>query len=218
MSVKFKVVVFDLDGTIADTLVDIAEATNSALIKNGYQPYPIESYPKMVGDGMYKLVERAAKGADRLTIKKIANDFLLFYDRDCLKNSKPYKGMPEVLEELRKAGVRMFVVTNKPDKQAQKIVEHLYGNGLFEGVYGNKEGRKVKPDPTLTLEVLSKAKVHPSESLFIGDSNVDIFTAANAGMMSAGVGWGFRGVDELKSAGADYIFKNPEDIIDTLLI
>ncbi|HCA28987.1 MAG TPA: hypothetical protein DEP23_05185 [Ruminococcaceae bacterium] len=210
---KWEAIVLDLDGTLADTLHDIAESTNAALIKNGYPPYDINRYRVMVGNGLQRLIERAANGADEATVGRIMADFVAIYDRDCLKSTKVYDGMPEVLAILRKAGVKLFVVTNKPDAQAQKIVTGLYGDGLFQGVYGNREGRATKPDPALTIQILSNAGVSPLASLFVGDSDVDIFTAANAGMKSAGVVWGFRTEQELISAGADYIFSKPQDIL-----
>lgn len=213
MASKWEAVVFDLDGTLADTLRDIAEAANAALVKNGFPPCPLEQYPLMVGNGLRKLVERAAAGADKTAVLNIVEDFLSIYDRDCLVHTKAYPGMNDTLAALRGAGAKLFVVTNKPDAQAQKIVAGLYGDGLFEGVYGNREGRNTKPDPTLTLEILSRAGISPSRSLFVGDSDVDIYTASNAGMKSAGVTWGFRGKNELISAGADYIVENPQEIL-----
>ncbi|HHV50491.1 MAG TPA: HAD family hydrolase [Clostridiales bacterium] len=214
---KFKVVFFDLDGTLADTLEDIAESANFALVSNGYQPYPVSVYTNLVGDGIVKLAERVTDHADPSVIKAVIKDFLWHYDRNFLKTTKPYPGITRMLETLRKAGVKMFVVTNKPDEQAKKIVKKLFGKKLFEGVYGNKEGIKTKPDPGLTLQLLSKTGAQPDEALFIGDSDVDIQTAINAGIKSGGVTWGFRGVDELKTAGANYIFENPDEIVDVVL-
>ncbi|HOB37303.1 MAG TPA: HAD family hydrolase [Candidatus Avimonas sp.] len=214
---KFKVVVFDLDGTLVNTLDDIAEAANFALAENELPPRLASDYSKLVGNGIYKLAERATRSTKQPVINKFVKDFLWYYDRNCTRSSKPYRWIPEMLEKLHAAGVRMFVVTNKPDEQAQKIIRNFFGTKIFEGVYGNKEGRKTKPDPDLVLWLLRRAGASPAESLFIGDSSVDIFTAINAGMKSAGVAWGFRSVDELRMAGADYIFDKPDEIVSALL-
>lgn len=209
-------IVFDLDGTLADTLRDLAEATNAALALSGLSPFPVEHYRFMVGNGVRKLVERAV-GEDTppSLCEKVLEDFKRIYDRDCLKNTKPYDGIPETLKNLKNDGIKLFVVTNKPDLQAHKIIMALFGKNLFDGVYGNCEGRKTKPDPALTLQVLASVDASPEQSLFIGDSNVDIYTAKNAGMKSGGVLWGFRDEEELRNAGALYILHNPAEILNT---
>lgn len=209
-------VVFDLDGTLADTLRDLAEATNAALRESGLPPRPLEAYPHMVGNGLAKLIERAA-GPDvpQAERERIRQDFLRIYGRDCLRYTRPYEGMPEALAALRGAGIPLLVVTNKPDAQAHTIVRGLFGRGAFAGIYGNGEGRKVKPDPALTLEALASVGARPENSLFIGDSDVDVYTAANAGMRSAGAVWGFRGEEELREAGADFLLHKPAEILDT---
>ena len=213
MKRTWEAIVFDLDGTLANTLLDLAESTNAALIKNGWQPYPAGDYRMMVGDGLRRLVERAADGASASMIDRIMADFLGIYDQNCLKNTRPYEGMPETLEELKAAGIPLLVITNKPDAQAQKIVANLFGAGFFDGIFGGREGRKTKPDPALTLKALDYVHAVPAGSLFVGDSNVDVRTAANAGMRSAGAMWGFRGKEELEKAGADYLLTEPRDIL-----
>ena len=216
MKNPWEAVVFDLDGTLADTLRDLAEATNAALALSGLSTFPVEQYRYMVGNGARKLIERAAgEDAPSSLRDKIFEDFLHIYDRDCLKYAKPYDGMPETLRSLKKDGIKLLVVTNKPDAQAHKIITALFGKDLFDGIYGNCEGRKTKPDPFLTLQALSSVNAKPAGSLFVGDSNVDIFTANNAGMKSAGVLWGFRNKEELTKAGAVYILHKPAEILNT---
>lgn len=212
----WQAVVFDLDGTLADTLRDLAEATNAALALSGLPGFPVEQYRMMVGNGVRKLIERAT-GADAPASlrRKVLEDFLSLYDRNCLQYTRPYDGMPEALNRLKGDGTRLLVVTNKPDAQARKIVTALFGKDLFDGVFGNCEGRRTKPDPSLTLQALESVHAKPVRSLFTGDSDVDILTAQNAGMSSAGVIWGFRSKEELRNAGAVYILHKPAEIFDT---
>ncbi len=213
---QWKAAVFDLDGTLADTLRDLAEATNAALRENGLPPHPVEAYRQMVGNGLQKLAERAAgPDASPETWERVRQAFLRIYDRDCLIYTRPYAGMPETLAMLQERGTALLVVTNKPDAQAHTIVEALFGRRLFAGVYGNREGRKTKPDPALTLAALESVGVSPSDALFIGDSNVDVHTAKNAGMKCGGAVWGFRGEDELREAGADFLLHKPAEILNT---
>lgn len=213
---RWKAVVFDLDGTLADTLRDLAEATNAALRENSLPPHPVEAYRQMVGNGLRKLVERAAgPDASPEIRERVRQAFLRVYDRDCLIHTRPYAGIPETLAALREEGTALLVVTNKPDAQARTIVETLFGRDLFAGIYGNREGRKTKPDPALTLAALGAAGAAPADALFIGDSNVDVYTAKNAGMKCGGAVWGFRGEDELREAGADFLLHKPAEILNT---
>lgn len=215
MKKAWKAVVFDLDGTLADTLRDLAEAANAALALSGLSPYPVDEYRFLVGNGVRKLIERAAGiNTPPFLQQHILEEFLRIYDRDCLKYVKPYEGMPNTLTSLKNEGIKLLVVTNKPDLQAHKIITELFGNDIFDGIFGNCEGRKTKPDPALTLQALASVDAEPSKSLFIGDSDVDIYTASNAGMISAGAVWGFRGEDELRNAGAVYILHKPEEILN----
>ncbi len=207
--------VFDLDGTLADTLRDLAEAVNQALSVHGLKTYSVDAYRRMVGNGMRVLAQRAVgPDADVALIDSVQAEIVNIYDRDCLRYTAVYEGLPEVLAQLKEQGISLFVVTNKPDAQAQKIVRHLYAPDLFDGIYGNAPGRLTKPDPSLTQEILRSCHAQPSRSLFVGDSDVDIYTAANAGMPSAGVCWGFRGIEELQRAGAQYILHKPSEILN----
>ena len=213
---RWDAVVFDLDGTLADTLRDLAEATNAALNANGLPAHPVETYRQMVGNGLRKLVERAAgPEATEQDRKRVLADFERIYDRDCLRFTTVYDGMEPTVQALREQSIPLLVVTNKPDRQAQTIVTHLFGEETFAAVYGNREGRAVKPDPRLTLEALRAIGAEPGRSLFVGDSDVDILTARNAGMHSAGAAWGFRGEDELLRAGAEWILHKPAEILNS---
>ncbi|MDD3692397.1 MAG: HAD family hydrolase [Oscillospiraceae bacterium] len=210
---KWDAIVLDLDGTLVDTLQDIANAANAALKNNGFKMWTVEQYRYMVGNGVRKLIERATGGADTDTIERVMADYNSIYSRDCLKFTAPYDKIPETLIKLKESGIYMFVVTNKPDAQAKKIVSHLFGETFFQGVYGTQTGRKNKPDPTVTLNALASVGCKPDRSLFVGDSDVDMYTAANAGLKGAGALWGFRGREELMAAGADYLLESPAQIL-----
>ena len=172
----------------------------------------------MVGNGARKLMERAlGPSATPERTKHLLEGFLERYDRDCLRYSRPYAGMPEAVAKLKRQGCRLFVVTNKPDAQARKIMKALYGEGLFERVCGQTGRFPVKPDPSLTLSLLEEAGLSPDQAAFVGDSGVDMETAHNAGMRAVGVLWGFRGEAELSDAGADCLAASPEELPTLLL-
>lgn len=211
-----KAVVFDLDGTLVDTLRDLAEATNRALEANGFPACPLEAYTQMVGNGARKLIERGLGGAcTPERTERVLADFIRIYDRGCLMYTRPYAGMEETVDALQQKGLCLLVVTNKPEKQACKIVSHFFPS-RFSAVYGGLAGRPAKPDPAVTLSALKTVGIEQGEALFVGDSNVDIYTARAAGVRSAGAAWGFRGEKELRAAGADYLLPRPEALLDLL--
>lgn len=213
MGTPIRAVVFDLDGTLADTLRDLADATNRALTEEGFPPHPIAAYRWMVGNGVKKLAERAlGDRSDPATVERVLARFRVHYDRDCLAHTVPYPGMVETLSALGDRGILLLVVTNKPQPQAEKIVGHLFGP-RFAGVYGNLPGRAPKPDPHTVLEALEAAGVPPRSALFVGDSDVDVQTAKAAGMRCIGAVWGFRGAQELSRAEADALADMPRDLL-----
>ena len=210
---KWKAIAFDLDGTLVNTLDDLAVSTNKALQVNGLPIFPLDSYRQMVGNGARKLIERAlCEQATPALTEKVLADFIHIYDADCLQLTRPYEGVMEAVEQLHQQGIPLLVITNKPEAQAKKIVSYFFGDTLFSAVYGGLAGRKSKPDPTVTLSELKHLGVSPENALFVGDSDVDIVTAHAAGMTGAGAVWGFRGESELISAGADYLLYKPADI------
>lgn len=201
-----KAVLFDLDGTLADTLPDLASATNEALRENGFPTCPPEAYPHMVGNGARLLVERAlgdAASADNTA--RVLDSFLRIYDDLCLEKVRLYPGIADAVSALKQAGYRLLVVTNKPQRQANKIVRHFFGDTLFEGVYGGGSAYPKKPDPTSALLALRQVNAAPEASWFVGDSDVDVLTAQAAGLRCVGAAWGFRGEEELRRVGADAI-------------
>lgn len=208
-------VLFDLDGTLVDTLGDLADATNEALRRRGFPAYPEEQYRQMVGNGARRLIERALgeRCTPELTGQLLA-DFVRIYDEGCLRRTAPYPGIPEAVTALKERGLRLAVVTNKPEEQAGKIVRHFFGPHVFTCVVGGRPGRAAKPDPAAALEVLAALGVPPAAALFVGDSDVDMQTAHNAGMRSAGAVWGFRGEEELRRTGAGILLRKPVEIVN----
>lgn len=208
-----KLCVFDLDGTLADTLPDLADAMNYALSANNFKTYDNDAYKKFVGDGLLKLIERAAPSANTLTAKKIKQDFDSYYKNHSLDKTSAYPGCNELLHELRDCNIKCAVLSNKPDEFVSDILNTLYPDFKFDKFCGKKDGYNTKPDPAVLNLMIEELATKHDECIFIGDSNVDIYTAKNANVHSCGVLWGFRDENELKSAGADFIAKSPKDIL-----
>ena len=209
----FRTVFFDLDGTLLNTLEDLGASMNTALLQFGLPAHPMDTYRQMVGNGMKKLTQRAmGEHYTQERAELLLHDFLEIYDRDCTCRTAIYEGIGELLQQLTARSCRLYVVTNKTEQQAQKIIYHYFGEDTFAGVYGNKQGRATKPDPALTLELMRQEAATAEQALFVGDSDVDVQTAHNAGIRCAGAVWGFRGEKELVEAGADYIVRHPMEI------
>ncbi|HSV96677.1 MAG TPA: HAD-IA family hydrolase [Spirochaetota bacterium] len=212
---KYDAVVFDLDGTLLDTLQDIADSVNAALAEEGLAPYPVDRYRLMVGNGMDVLVERAiagrldAAGATTRCLDRARGEYARRYNA----TTRPYDGIPPLLDELAARGLKMAVLSNKPDEYTGKIIRE-YLDGYFKIVRGARSDHPKKPDPTQALEILVALGVAPERSIMLGDSGGDMETALRAGMFPAGVLWGFRDADELRSSGARALIKHPMDILD----
>ena len=208
-------VMFDLDGTLCDTLRDLAEATNHALRQDGYPEHPLEKYKQMVGNGITKLMERALprEAAEPDQIARCRAAMLAYYQAHLLDYTRPYPGMEALVEALSRQGVGLYVVTNKPEAQARAIVEALYP-GEFAGVGGQRPDKPTKPDPWGIELFLSQGGYRREQCLFVGDSNVDAQTAAAAGVRCAGVTWGFRSRQELLEAGARWVVDKPEALLE----
>lgn len=210
------IAIFDLDGTLADTLCDLADATNYALEKSGYPVHPYESYRQFVGNGVQKLCYRALPDGKKDDTEKLLEIFSDYYGKHFLDKTKLYDGMKKTLDTLKENNVILAVATNKPQNFARQIVKKLLPEFDFVKVLGGCAERPKKPDVAIISEIISG--LPKDDSIFmIGDSNVDIQTAKNAGIRSIGCAWGFRGVEELKNAGADFIAHTPEDIVRFIL-
>ena len=214
----FKVAIFDLDGTLLNTLDDLANACNYALNKFSFPTHNVEEYKKFIGNGIYKLVERAVPNnkKDKETVEKVLKTFSDYYNEHMIDMTKPYDGIVDILDELRAKGIKLAVVSNKKHEFTIEIVEK-YFEDRFDIVFGHRENYKEKPDPTSVLEVIEKLNILKSECIYIGDSNVDILTAKNAGVKSVGVSWGFRDREELANEGANYLTDNNIELLNIIL-
>ena len=196
-----KAILFDLDGTLADTLEALGTTVNDVLTEAGLPTHSMSAYRRFVGNGAKVLMQRAAGEAyhDDLLLQFVAE-----YDRRCLDDTPPYDGVLNTLDWLKAQGVRLAVVTNKPHAQALKLTEHLFGD-RFDAVYGSQPLYARKPNPEVVLLAMNALGVVKEECVFVGDSDVDVQTAHAAGMPCIGCAYGFRGEEELKAAGADEI-------------
>ncbi len=211
-----KLVIFDLDGTLLNTISDLGEACNHALKEMGFSQHPIPAYNYMVGNGVRKLMERAQPDADPETIDLLLKYFKEYYNTHCTVNTRPYNGIPSLLEELGRREVAVAVASNKYQEATSKIVKHYFPEIPFVAIKGQVPERPTKPDPSIIFSILSEHPVKKSEVLYVGDSGVDMETARRACVESIGVTWGFRPVMELRDNYADVIVSEPSEIIDHL--
>lgn len=212
-----KAVIFDLDGTLINSIFDLADSTNHALKKFGFPTHDIEAYKIFVGDGMPKLIERALPKfkRDNETIATVLEEFLAYYRKHYLDKTVLYDGIFELLKDLQKSGYKLCVVSNKSNEMTTEILNNLF-EIKFNAFSGKKDGYKAKPDPKLTLEIINSIGVNPNECAFIGDSGMDMQTAVNANCLPIGVLWGFRGKEELLQNGAEYLVNKPNEILEIL--
>ena len=211
-----KLVIFDLDGTLLNTIEDLGQAANYALERNGYATHSMASYPYFVGNGVRRLMTRVLPedARDDETVDRVLSDFLEYYDVHCTDFTKPYSGMPELLQDLRDQHIAIAVASNKYQKAVDKIIPHFYPDIPFVAIEGHREGVNVKPDPSVIFAILSQARVAKADTLYIGDSGVDMETARRACIDSVGVTWGFRSKKELVEYHADAIVNNPTEILN----
>lgn len=211
-----KLCIFDLDGTLADSLGTIAYFCNFALNAVGLGPIDEEKYKYLVGDGRNTLIHRILQYHNADTPEMFEKTRTIYdraYEADPLGKTTPFDGIVGVLESLKVQNILLAVCSNKPDNVVCDIVDKLFDD-TFGFVTGLKEGQNKKPSPDTAIEIAKTLGVLPHECLFIGDTNVDILTAKNAKMYSCGVLWGFRDLDELKEAGADFIISQPREILN----
>ena len=211
----FKGVIFDLDGTLLDTLADLSSSVNRALATFGYPQFSYAEYKQKIGRGFRNLLEVSMPKEHR-TDEKISaalQRFLEIYDQNYMNETVPYEGIPEVINLLADKGVKMGVNSNKRTDYTNNLIRKFFPDIGFVGVFGERAGVPKKPHPQSALEILELMGFAPNEVIYIGDSGTDIRTGKNAGMATAGVLWGFRTLDELKDNGADYILRTPREII-----
>lgn len=215
----YKCCIFDLDGTLANTLPSIAYFGNAALKKFGFSPIESNRYRYLVGMGAKKLVQNMLAEHnchDEEILQKVYDYYNTAYDNDFLYLTAPYPGISDLLESLKKQGFRLGILSNKPQSTAQKVAEALFGSGCFDICYGKRDGFPLKPDPSVLLSILSEWNIAKEECLYIGDTAVDMQTAQNANVTGIGVLWGFRDEEELESSRAAHIISKPEEILSII--
>ena len=211
-------VLFDLDGTLLDTLGDLGNSMNAVLGRLGYPQHRIDAYRYFVGDGVRKLAERVLPEADRVTekIDECFKGMRAEYAKRWEDTTRPYDGIAELLTELDKRGLKKVVLSNKPDDMTKLTVEKLLADFKFDIVQGVSDQFAPKPDPAGALAIADELGIAPGEFLYLGDTNTDMQTANSVGMYAVGAAWGFRDADELKANGAAVIVEKPTDVLELL--
>lgn len=214
---QIKAAVFDLDGTLTDTLRDIAAAMNRSLRLHGLPEFPLEDYRYLVGDGAKMLAKRAVR--DRLQLaESVRQEYQAYYQEHTLDTTQPYEGIPELLAALEKMGVALCVLSNKPHADTCGVVKHFFPETPFAVVRGQVEDVPVKPDPTGALLIARELGVKPEEIVYLGDTSVDMRTAVAAGMHPVGVTWGFRTAEELRENGAELLIDHPLELLQHVTV
>lgn len=209
-----KLVIFDLDGTLLNTIADLAQSTNHALKALGYPTHDEAAYKFMVGNGINKLFERALPEGEKTeeNILKVRSLFVPYYDEHNADKSRPYAGIVELLEELQSRQILLAVASNKYQSATRKLVAHYFPTIRFAAVYGQREGISPKPDPAIVFDILRDTGIDAQDTLYVGDSAVDMQTALNARVNACGVTWGFRPRTELEALCPKHIVDKAEEI------
>ena len=211
---KFKTFIFDLDGTLLNTLNDLAASTNHALLTNGMAERSIDEVRQFVGNGVRLLIERAVEpGTDKATIDRVFADFKTHYMHHSLDTTRPYDGIMDMLHELRHRGIRIAVVSNKLYAATRELCHHFFADTV-EVAIGEKEGIRRKPSPDTVIEAMLELGVDKADAVYVGDSDVDIATAKNCGMPCISVLWGFRDKDFLIEHGAQTFVNHPSELLE----
>lgn len=214
----YRAIIFDLDGTLINSLTDIANSVNHGLEKMGYLTHPTDKYKKFVGSGALKLCERALKGQtdSKEKILQLHKYFSEYYDKHCFDNTCPYEGIKELLAELKSKGIKLAVASNKPDEYAKQLVTSMFGHDVFTTILGKHPSRDVKPAPDIVFDIMKDMNVSKENIFLAGDSDIDMLTARHAGIDSIGCTWGFRTEEELIASGAGHIIHTPNEMLQFL--
>lgn len=214
----YRAILSDLDGTLLDTLEDISNAVNRVLAGKGFPTHELDVYRYFVGDGSAMLINRALPEEKRTddVIRGCLKQFLEDYGRNLNIKTKPFEGIPEMLDALKDRGLKMAILSNKPHELTKQCATKLLSNWNFDVVIGQRNGVPPKPDPAGALEVADRLNIPPADFLYVGDSGVDMKTAAASGMFPVGVLWGFRSMGELKDNGSLALVDHPSEILSFL--
>lgn len=208
-------VIFDLDGTLLNTIADLAAAANHALHRGGFPQHSPAAYPYFVGNGITRLLERVLPEEDRTleNVTTLRTYFTEYYNEHLTDHTEPYPGMHELLRELRSNDIQVAVASNKYQSAVTELIKHYFPDIEWAAVCGQREGVPVKPDPSIVFEILLDCPTPKAQVIYVGDSGIDMETARRAAVTSIGVTWGFRTEHELRNKYADYIANTPETIL-----
>ena len=214
----FKAVIFDLDGTLLDTLSDLGDSMNSVLERHGFPLHELDSFKYMIGDGVEFLVRRALPGTmnDADTVSRFVTEYRSEYGKNWKRKTRPYDGVIELIISLYSLGLKLAILSNKPHDSTELCVREFLPFEKFDIILGHRSGKKPKPDPGGAVEIADSLKISPEKILYLGDTGVDMKTAKAANMFPVGVLWGFRSGDELKNNGARMLIEKPQDLLTLL--
>lgn len=213
-----KGIIFDLDGTLIDSLTDIAMSMNKVLIEFGYPSYKIEEYNYFLGDGALVLTQNVLpKNSSQEQIQKVVQRFKEVYDLNVYDNTQPYDGILQLLKKLENEEIKLGILSNKPHEFTLKYAQKFFSHLNFEEIHGQKEHINKKPDPTGAINIANNFNLKCEEIFYVGDTSTDMKTASNANMKSIGVTWGFRPKEELEQHNATFIAHTPEEIFDIVM-
>lgn len=214
---KIKAVVFDLDGTLLDTLPDLCAGSNAALRHSGLPERSIEEYRRMIGNGIRVLFRRACpEGTEDAVYEDTVSYYLSYYPEHCAELTKLFDGMEQTIQTLSESGLILGVLSNKTEKTAQKIIKHFFAPDLFRLVWGNDGTRPLKPDTTAGGLLCDALGVKPEELMYVGDGDTDMEFGSKSGFFTVGVTWGYRDADVLRKFGADTLVDRPEELLPLL--
>lgn len=210
-----RLIVFDLDGTLLNSLEDLADSANWVLEQHGFPTHPVDAYRYFVGDGVRKLIERILPQEERTEarIEQCRQEFVAYYKVHMEDKTSVYEGITELLVELKNRGLKIAVATNKVHIAVKPLMEKYFPEIRFDSMIGQREGVPVKPAPQIMFDILRETGCEPSEALHVGDTATDMQLAHNAGVTPVGVLWGYRPLEELQEAGAKFIIENPEELL-----
>lgn len=214
-----KLVIFDLDGTLLNTINDLGDSCNYILQKHGFPVHPLDSYRFFVGNGITKLIERVIPENERNAdfISQLRHEFIRYYTQHAEDKTAPYEGITDLLHELQAEGIGIAVASNKFMAGTQALVKKYFGEINFVSVLGQREGIPVKPDPQIVYDIMNESGVqNRNEILYVGDTGTDMQTCTQAGIQGVGVLWGFRTKEELEMNGASYFIEKPSEILDII--
>lgn len=213
-----KYIIFDLDGTLVNSIYDLADSVNYVLRQNGYKEHPLESFYYFVGSGTLKLIERALPENMRneKEIERVHTQFAERYSENYLSKTAPYDGIKDLLDGLDERGIKYSVASNKTDIFTCEIIDKLFKNNSFDKVIGKRPENPTKPNPKIIYDILEGKNLSQLEVLFVGDSGIDIETGHNAKLKAVGCLWGFRDKNELEKAGADFIISHPSELFEII--